>query len=121
MFLGKPKTSGLQSILWHTTIFLHLLNESLQNPNTKKSLFLYLEVRSSKRYLLGITIGSYICGKYNNFFLNLMYLFLEINDADILSIRRSLKSKGLFMIDIISCTTGNCLLMIWTGDKLLTW
>lgn len=55
--------------------------------------------------------------------MDLIYLFSEVNSADILSnsISASLKNYGLFMFDIISCTTDNCPLMIQTAEKLLAW
>lgn len=75
------------------------------------------------REYLGITIRSYIHGKYYDFFLDLIYLYSEVNSADILSnsITASLKNYGLYMFDIISCTTDNCPLMIQTAEKLLSW
>lgn len=58
---------------------------------------------SRKREFLGITIRSYISRKYHDFFLDLIYLFSEINDVDILSneILKSIKSYGLLMTENI--------------------
>ncbi|KAK8835293.1 hypothetical protein M9Y10_017582 [Tritrichomonas musculus] len=76
-----------------------------------------------KREFLGITIRSYKKGKYQDYFLDLIYLYSEINDSDVLSgeIVKCLNGYGLRMSDIISCTTDNCRLMIGTAEKLLTW
>lgn len=78
---------------------------------------------SRNRSYLGITIRSYIDKKYHDFFLDLIYLYSEINCADLLSteIKKSLKMYGLLIEDITSCTTDNCSLMVATGDKLLIW
>lgn len=75
------------------------------------------------REYLGITIRTYISGIYYDFFLDLIYLYAEINDSDVLSkeIINSLNQYNLTMEDIISCTTDNCPLMIQTADKLLSW
>lgn len=55
--------------------------------------------------------------------MDLIYLYSEINCADLLSteIKKSLKMYGLLIEDITSCTTDNCSLMVATGDKLLIW
>ena len=78
---------------------------------------------SRNRSYLGITIRSYIDKKYHDFFLDLIYLYSEINCANLLSteIKKSLKMYGLLIEDITSCTTDNCSLMVATGDKLLIW
>lgn len=78
---------------------------------------------SKNRDFLGITIRSYINKNYKDFFLDLIYLYSEINNADLIAnkVKESLQKYGLYMIDIVSCTTDNCPLMVQSVEKLLTW
>lgn len=75
------------------------------------------------REFLSLTIRAYIKKKYSDYFLDLIQLTSEKNDARKLAneIINSLSMFNLSLNEISSCTTDNCNLMCATADELGLW